>query len=65
MAVGIDSRRLYERAKRERISIAPGPLFSATGRFGNCLRLNAAFYSEKAEGAVATLGRIAKELVGG
>ncbi|AMV73640.1 PLP-dependent aminotransferase family protein [Desulfuromonas carbonis] len=64
MPAGIDSRRLYERAKRERISIAPGPLFSATGRFGNCLRLNAAFYSEKAEGAVETLGRIAKELVG-
>jgi len=26
---------------------------------------NAAYYSEKAEGAVATLGRIARELVGG
>jgi len=58
----VDSRQMYERARREGISIAPGPLFSATGKYRNCVRLNAAFYSEQVEGAVATLGRIACEL---
>lgn len=58
----VDSRQMYELARREGISIAPGPLFSATGKYRNCVRLNSAFYSEQVEGAVATLGRIACEL---
>jgi len=61
----VDSRRMYELAHREKISIAPGPLFSATGKYRNCVRLNAAFYTEQVEGAVATLGRIACELARG
>jgi len=57
-----DSIRLYERAHLQGISVAPGPLFSATGKYRNCVRLNAAFYAEKLAGAVAALGRIACEL---
>jgi len=58
----VDSLRLYDLAHRQGISIAPGPLFSATGKYRNCVRLNAAFYSEKMEGPVAALGRMACDL---
>jgi DNA-binding transcriptional MocR family regulator len=59
MPPAVDSIRLYEQARQQGISIAPGPLFSATGKYRNYVRLNAAFYSEKLEGAIATLGRLA------
>jgi DNA-binding transcriptional MocR family regulator len=58
---GGDSLALHEAALVEGISIAPGPLFSASGRFRNCLRLNCALpWSERVARAVATLGRLAK-----
>jgi DNA-binding transcriptional MocR family regulator len=58
---GADSLALHEAALAEGISIAPGPLFSAGGRFINCLRLNCAVpWSERVARAVATLGRLAK-----
>lgn len=60
----VDSRELYVQALREGITIAPGPLFSATGKFPNCVRLNAGFWSPAAEAAVATLGRLALALAG-
>ena len=62
MPEGVDSIKLYDLAHRQGISIAPGPLFSTTGKYRNFIRLNAGFYSEKMEGAVATLGRLACEL---
>jgi DNA-binding transcriptional MocR family regulator len=62
MPEGVDSIKLYDLAHRQGISIAPGPLFSTTGKYRNFVRLNAGFYSEKMEGAVATLGRLACEL---
>lgn len=37
---GVDALRLHEQASTDRISIAPGPLFSARGNFRNCIRLN-------------------------
>ncbi len=39
---GCDSLRLQGRALAEGISIAPGPIFSSTGRYERCLRLNCA-----------------------
>ena len=60
---GCDSMRLYGLAIREGITIAPGPIFSATGKFRNYLRINAAFWSERTEGAIQTLGRLAAELI--
>ena len=59
MPAPVDTLKLYEQAARQGISIAPGPIFSVSGKFGNCVRLNAAFWSERVEGAVATLGRMA------
>ena len=38
---GYDALRLYEQARAVGIAIAPGPIFSATGRYGNCSRIAA------------------------
>jgi DNA-binding transcriptional MocR family regulator len=61
----VDSLRLHELALRERVAIAPGPIFSASGKYRNCIRLNcAAPWSDRIDAAVATLGRIVKEMGG-
>ncbi|NJD62860.1 MAG: PLP-dependent aminotransferase family protein [Deltaproteobacteria bacterium] len=63
MPDGVDAFRLYEGALKAGISIAPGTLFTATGdRYRNCIRLNAAFWSERTEQALETLGAMAHEL---
>ncbi|MCB9594768.1 MAG: PLP-dependent aminotransferase family protein [Sandaracinaceae bacterium] len=60
MPRGVDSMRLYESAARQKISIAPGPMFSANGRYVNCMRLNAGLpWSPRLEDAIGTLGRLA------
>jgi DNA-binding transcriptional MocR family regulator len=60
MTDGVDAFRLYEEALKAGISIAPGTLFTATGdRYRNCIRLNAAFWSERTEQALETLGGMA------
>lgn len=55
----VDAMRLFEEALREGIGIAPGPLFTTGNRFGNCIRVSAAFWSERIERALATLGELA------
>ena len=53
--VGIDGFTLMAQG----ISLAPGPIFSATRRFGNCTRLNYGHpWSAQSEQAMAVLGRI-------
>jgi DNA-binding transcriptional MocR family regulator len=59
MPDGVDAFRLYEGALKAGISIAPGTLFSTGDRFRNCIRLNAAFWSERIEQALETLGGMA------
>jgi len=44
--------------RKKGIGIAPGTLFSTAGRYGNCIRLNAAFWSERVEQALETVGGI-------
>ncbi|MCX5840787.1 MAG: PLP-dependent aminotransferase family protein [Deltaproteobacteria bacterium] len=59
----VDSLKLYEAALKNGISIAPGIIFSITGdKFNNCIRLNAAYWSERIEHALETLGEIAKAM---
>jgi DNA-binding transcriptional MocR family regulator len=53
---GYDAFRLYELALQEGISIAPGRIFTLGDKYGNCLRLNAAIWSERTEQALETLG---------
>ena len=55
----VDSLKLFQMALAQGISIAPGPIFSPTRRFGNCIRLNyGSPWTDNAEAAMRTLGRI-------
>ena len=55
----VDALRLFQLALAQGISLAPGPIFSATRRFGNCARLNYGHpWDAHSEQAMAVLGRI-------
>jgi DNA-binding transcriptional MocR family regulator len=57
----LDSLKLFQMALAQGISIAPGPIFSPTQRFRNCIRLNyGSPWDETAEKAMETLGRIVR-----
>ena len=57
---GIDTLQLQQRASQQGISIAPGPMFSASRGFRNCLRLNCGHpFDARIEGALATLRKLA------
>ena len=61
----VDSLRLFQLALAQGISLAPGPIFSATRRFAHCARLNYGHpWSARQEKAMETLGRIAQSLAG-
>jgi DNA-binding transcriptional MocR family regulator len=56
----IDALQLYERAIAERISLAPGAMFSASDRYRNCLRLNCGIpWSPHTEGILRRVGALA------
>jgi DNA-binding transcriptional MocR family regulator len=59
----VDAMRLFEEALREGIGIAPGPLFTTGDRFRNCIRVSAAFWSERIEQALETLGGLAQAMI--
>lgn len=60
---GVDALELQRRALAERMSIAPGHLFSTTANFGNFIRLNYGHPSPELLGdAIEALGKIAKDL---
>jgi DNA-binding transcriptional MocR family regulator len=60
LPAGTDALALQKRATELGISIAPGPLFSANRRFGNCLRLNCGHpWSPQLDEALRTLGQLA------
>jgi DNA-binding transcriptional MocR family regulator len=57
----IDTLALYEHARRDGIDFVPGPLFSATGRYRNCLRLNCGqAVTSSVESAVRRLGSLVR-----
>lgn len=57
---GTDSVRLYRRALDKRIGLIPGPVFSASGGFGNYIRLSCGYpWSSKIERAIGRLGELA------
>lgn len=59
----VDSLRLFQLALAQGISIAPGPIFSATRSFSNCARLNYGHpWTTRSEQAMETLGRIIRSL---
>lgn len=56
-----DSIALYSEALEHGISIAPGTIFSPSGSYGNCFRLNCGLpWSEKIEQAMQQLGLLAQ-----
>ena len=57
----VDSLQLFSMALAQGISIAPGPIFSATRRFRNCIRLNYGYaWNKEIDDAMAVLGRLIK-----
>ncbi|RII30209.1 MAG: GntR family transcriptional regulator [Geobacter sp.] len=58
----IDAIQLYHQALRKGISIAPGPLFSLSGKYRNHIRLSSALWDEKVEQGIKTLGELAHGL---
>lgn len=55
----VDSLQLFQLALAQGISLAPGPIFSATRRFRNCARLNHGHpWDAQSERAMELLGRI-------
>ena len=58
----VDSLELYKQALKAEITITPGYLFSATHQYHNFIRLNAAFWSEREERAIADLGKIIEKM---
>ena len=55
-----DTRELFDAALSQGICFAPGDVFSASGRYRNCLRLSCAHpWNARIEKGVATLGALA------
>lgn len=56
----VNALELHRQALEEKISIAPGPIFSAKQKFHNFIRLNCGQpWSDRIERALITLGRLA------
>ena len=61
---GFDSLLLYEMALQHHISIAPGAIFSPSGGYGNCFRLNAGFpWSDQIDQAMQKLGELIRQQI--
>ncbi len=58
LPAGCDALHLHRQALVQGISVAPGPIFSASHAFTNCLRLNYGHaWNARTEQALATLGQ--------
>jgi len=63
MPASVDSVRLFEMARDARIAIAPGSMFTHTGRFRNFMRLNCGnVWSAQLERAIMQVGEMCKRL---
>ncbi|MBW4538703.1 MAG: PLP-dependent aminotransferase family protein [Myxacorys chilensis ATA2-1-KO14] len=57
-----DAMALYEKALEHHISVAPGNMFSPSGNYTNCLRLNCGLpWSQTINDAMQTLGSLVKQ----
>ena len=62
----VDSLKVFQIALAQGISVAPGPIFSPTRRFKNCIRLNYGTpWSDTSERAMETLGKIIRSMMVG
>jgi DNA-binding transcriptional MocR family regulator len=63
MPKSVDSLELYNRALERNVSLAPGPIFSASQSYRNFIRVNCGVrWTEKIEEALIVVGRLASEL---
>lgn len=61
MPDGVDAFELHRAALAEDISITPGPIFSASGRYGHCIRLNCAVsWTDTVARAIRRVGELAR-----
>ncbi len=61
----VDSVELFELARDHQIAIAPGPMFTNTGKYRNFIRLNCGYpFTPRLELAVAKLGELIRQLSG-
>ena len=59
---GCDTVALFEKLLERGITVAPGPMFSASQRYGNCMRLSVGQnWGEKHERALREIGHLAQE----
>lgn len=64
LPAGIDARALFDRALGRGICVAPGDVFSAAGRYTNCIRLSCGhIWNERIEKSIETLGAMASEAI--
>ncbi len=62
---GADAFELQARAYAKQIAIAPGPIFSARGRFNHCLRMSCGFpWSDRIAEAIGIVGALATAQLG-
>ena len=55
----VDALKLYHAALAKGISVVPGLIFSASGRFKNHIRISCGYpCTDSIEGAVVTLGKL-------
>ncbi|MBY4675482.1 aminotransferase-like domain-containing protein [Marinobacterium arenosum] len=60
----VDAEQLNERTQARGVSVAPGPLFSASTRFQNCIRINfAPEMNARVERALQIVGEEAQKLI--
>ena len=64
MPEGFDSQRLNRELEPHKIQIAPGSIFSAVGKYRNCLRMNyASRHTAAVEAAVRTVGEVVARML--
>jgi DNA-binding transcriptional MocR family regulator len=62
LPAAVDALTLHRQALARGISVAPGPIFSASGQFGSALRLNYGHpWDAAAQAAIRVLGELARE----
>jgi len=60
-----DSLKIFHEARKGAVSILPGSIFSSSGRYNNCIRLNCGYpWSEKIQNGILTLAGIISEMTG-
>jgi DNA-binding transcriptional MocR family regulator len=58
----VDAITVFEKALQQKIAVVPGPMYSTTGQFANCLRVSCGIPWPQVEKSLTALGSIAGRL---